>query len=98
MFASFPQDPDSEVDSTGQRRLHTSQVSANSASCIHSLCAEERIDNIVNGLQGFAPKNMADEMVIDGNEAGEQIYTAVDMEGEGDQNEVYIVSIGIQSL
>lgn len=41
---------------------------------------------------------MADEMVIDGNEAGEQIYTAVDMEGEGDQNEVYIVSIGIQSL
>lgn len=37
---------------------------------------------------------MADEMVIDGDESRDQIYTAVDMGDDGSGDEIYIVSIG----
>lgn len=37
---------------------------------------------------------MADEMVIDGDETRDQIYTAVDMGDDGFGDEIYIVSIG----
>jgi hypothetical protein len=55
---------------------------------------ERGIDHSYNTLQSIATKNMADEMVIDGDESRDQIYTAVDMGDDGSGDEIYIVSIG----